>query len=46
MRLCSLSEAWFSILSVIGGTMASIRAARTSCVTRHKELVAPASKSA
>jgi hypothetical protein len=32
------------MVSVIGGTIASIKAARTTCVTRHKELVAPWSK--
>jgi hypothetical protein len=32
--------------SVIGGTIASISAARTTCATRHNELVAPASNSA
>jgi hypothetical protein len=30
---------------VIGGTIASISAARTTWATRHNELVAPASKS-
>jgi hypothetical protein len=31
--------------NVIGGTIASISAARTTWVTRHNELVAPSSKS-
>jgi hypothetical protein len=33
------------MISVIGGTIASISAARTTWVTRHNELVAPSSKS-
>jgi hypothetical protein len=32
--------------SVIGGTIALIRAAKTTCATRHSELIAPSSKSA
>jgi hypothetical protein len=31
---------------VIGGTMAAINASRTTCATRHSELVAPSSNSA
>jgi hypothetical protein len=31
---------------VIGGTIASIKASRTTCATRHNELVAPASNNA
>ena len=37
--MCKLAEALLRAASVIGGTMASIRAARASCVTRHNELV-------